>query len=124
MDGLQPIFFSTGNPQINFQFKLLLGGQDIARYFFKCFDLDAFQPQQPFSNLSTQQIITTQFSEGDIPDRVEDAQLVIGDSISTIGVVTRNQMQLRLNGFIFFDGWIDAAAGCPSATLSGTWTRT
>jgi hypothetical protein len=124
MDGLQPDFFSTGNPQINVGFKVFLGGTDLATYMFKCFDLDAFQPQAPFSELVPQEISSTQTSVDDIPDRVDDAQVVIGDSISTIGVVTRSQFTLRLNGFIFFDGLVDATRGAPSAIMSGTWTRT
>lgn len=45
MDGLQPNFFSTGNPQINVGFQLIVSGTHVATYMFKCFDVDAFQPQ-------------------------------------------------------------------------------
>ncbi|MCP1850269.1 MULTISPECIES: hypothetical protein [unclassified Bradyrhizobium] len=121
---MQPDFFSTGNPQINIGFKLNVGGMHVATYLFKCFDVDAFQPQASFSELVTQAITSTRTSVDEIPDRVEDVQVTIGDSISTIGVTTRNPLQLRLDGFIFFDGWVEATRGCPSAILSGTWTRT
>jgi hypothetical protein len=128
MDGLQPTYFSTDNvgPSgrfIRITFHLVSGGENVVTYLFHSWEVDAFTPQEPASRLSAQEISTTKNSADEIPDRVEDARVEIGESISTWGVVTRNSVVLRLNGFVFFDGWVDAERGSPSGALSGTWTR-
>lgn len=123
MDGLQPTFFSTGNPQINFQFHLIEDGSQIAVFLFKSWAVDAFQPQAEFSEFIVADIESTELVVDEIPDRVEDAQLTVGESISTWGVATKSTFTLKLNGIVFFEGLVEASAGCPPAVLDGTWTR-
>lgn len=123
MDGMQPSFFSTGNPQINFQFTLFVDGSDVAAYLFKSWATGDFQPQEPYSKFTTQEISITRNAIDEIPERVDDAQVAVGDSISTWGIATASPLKLSLNGFTFFDGLVEAERGCPPTTLSGTWTR-
>ena len=125
MDGLQPTGYSTGNPQINIQFRLIVDGSDVAGYIFKSWDVDAFQPQEPFSELNVQSIDYTKTSTEPSLDREDDAQVIIGgDSVTTWGVATQNSFKLSLAGYGVFEGQVEAPRGCPGALLSGTWTRT
>jgi hypothetical protein len=125
MEGLQPTSYSTGNPQINIQFRLIVNGSDVAGYLFKSWDVDAFQPQEPYSELITESIDYTRVSAEPSLEREDDAQVVIGgDSVTTWGVATRNPFRLSLGGYRVFEGWVDAARGCPGVVLSGTWSRT
>lgn len=62
MDVLQPNFFSTGNPQINVGFQLIVSGTHVATYMFKCFDVDAFQPQHRSANSSPASQVTAHSS--------------------------------------------------------------
>lgn len=124
MDGLQPDSYSTGNPQINFQFHLLLDDQQVAGYLFKSWDIDTFQPQNPYSALVAYDITSTRTAVDEVPDRSGDATLVVGDTISTWGMATKNPLKLFLDGFLFFEGWVDAENGIVPTQLSGTWTQT
>lgn len=89
MDGLQPSGFSTNNPQINFQFHLVSNGNQTAGYIFKSWQNDQFQPQNPSSALVAFDVAVTRSSVDEIPDRVDDAEVTVGDSISTWGIATK-----------------------------------
>jgi len=98
--------------------------RSISSFIFKSWQIDQFQPRNSSSPLVAYEIDVTRSSVDEIPERVDDAQVTVGDSISTWGISTKNPCKLQLNGFSFFEGWIEAENGIPSAQPSGTWTRT
>ncbi|TAL25127.1 MAG: hypothetical protein EPO01_04295 [Aquabacterium sp.] len=124
MDGLQPVSYSTGNPQINVFFHLFEAGRDTHGYKFSSWQNDQFQPQQPAADLQTQDIASTRLTPDEVPERAEGATLIVAEEAPVTWGLPTYRARLLLEGMTYFDGRIQCPAGTPPFRLDGTWTRT